>query len=84
LSYSGKLGRPNALGHAVFRRTNLPCLACGDTIRQLRQVTQIAGDDEDGSLEAAVERSRIIYFCPTCQSTPVAPRKAKRRSVVVP
>jgi endonuclease-8 len=25
--------------HYVFRRTNLPCLVCGSTIRQLRQVT---------------------------------------------
>ena len=79
LSYPGKLGRSIAARHAVFRRTNLPCLTCGDTVRQLRQVTQVAGDDEDGSLEAAPERSRIIYFCPTCQSTPVASRKPKRR-----
>jgi hypothetical protein len=44
--------------HYVFRRTNLPCLECGDTIRQLRQVTAA---DERG------ERSRITYFCPRCQ-----------------
>lgn len=81
-AYPGKQGRPNAVRHAVFRRTNLPCLLCGDTVRQLRQLTQVAGDDEDGSLEAAPERSRIIYFCPTCQSTPVAPRKPKRRGAL--
>ncbi|MEP0748516.1 MULTISPECIES: hypothetical protein [unclassified Trichocoleus] len=41
--------------HYVFRRTNLPCLECKHTIRQLRQVTQ---SDEEG------EKTRIIYFCP--------------------
>jgi formamidopyrimidine-DNA glycosylase len=84
LSYPGKRGRPNAARHAVFRRTNLPCLVCGDTVRQLRQITQIAGDDEDGSLDAAPERSRIIYFCPTCQGIEVAPRKAARRKTQTP
>ena len=80
LSYPGKLGKPNAARHAVFRRTNLPCLECCDTVRQLRQITQIAGDDEDGSLNGAPERSRIIYFCPTCQGVAVAPRKRAPRS----
>ncbi|MGI9173789.1 MAG: Fpg/Nei family DNA glycosylase [Rhodothermales bacterium] len=48
--------------HYVFRRTNLPCLRCGDTIRQKRQVTRRTDDEE---------KTRIIYFCPTCQSTSV-------------
>ncbi len=55
------------MSHWVFRRTNLPCLVCGDTIRQKRQVTR---EDEDG------DKERIIYFCPTCQNVPV---EAKRR-----
>lgn len=45
--------------HYVFRRTNLPCLTCGEKIRQKRQVTRA---DEDG------EKSRVIYFCPNCQN----------------
>lgn len=45
--------------HYVFRRTNLPCLTCGEKIRQKRQVTH--GDDEN-------EKTRIIYFCPHCQN----------------
>lgn len=48
--------------HAVFRRTNLPCLVCGTPIRQMRQVTR---QDDDG------DKERIIYFCPHCQSVPV-------------
>ena len=57
--------------HFVFRRTNLPCLVCGDTIRQLRQVTY---QDDEG------ERERIIYFCPTCQGTsvPLKPIRVRR------
>lgn len=81
LSYPGTRDRQSAARHAVFRRTNLPCLACGDTIRQLRQVTNIAGDDEDGSLNTAPEKSRIIYFCPTCQGTKVEPRKVARKAI---
>jgi len=45
--------------HYVFRRTNLPCLHCGNPIRQLRQIT--SRHDEG-------DRSRITYFCPECQS----------------
>jgi formamidopyrimidine-DNA glycosylase len=45
--------------HYVFRRTNLPCLSCGERIRQKRQVTR--SDDE-------AEKTRIIYFCPYCQN----------------
>ena len=54
--------------HYVFRRTNLPCLVCGDTIRQKKQLTY--KDEEQ-------EKERIIYFCPTCQNTPV-PEKPRR------
>jgi len=54
-------GREYGTRHMVFRRTNLPCLRCGENIRQLRQATSRREDDED-------ERTRIVYFCPTCQS----------------
>jgi formamidopyrimidine-DNA glycosylase len=60
--------------HYVFRRTNLPCLVCGSTIRQLRQVTQ---SDEEG------EKTRIIYFCPNCQGTNVELKKSKSKRKVV-
>lgn len=57
--------------HYTFRRTNLPCLRCGESIRQKRQVTRVL---EDGD-----EKSRIIYFCPSCQNVAVE-LKAKRSS----
>ncbi|MEG4508421.1 DNA-formamidopyrimidine glycosylase family protein [Microcoleus sp. F6_B4] len=60
--------------HYVFRRTNLPCLVCGSTIRQLRQVTRA---DEEG------EKTRIIYFCPTCQRTNVELKKSKSKRKAV-
>lgn len=59
--------------HAVFRRTNLPCLVCGDTIRQQRQLTHAT---EDGDTE------RIIYFCPTCQATNQPLKPIRRRASV--
>jgi formamidopyrimidine-DNA glycosylase len=53
-------GREYGTRHLVFRRTNLPCLRCGEKIRQLRQKTvQSQGDEE--------ERTRIVYFCAKCQ-----------------
>src|ERR1044071_6000956 len=53
-------GREYGTRHLVFRRTNLPCLRCGEKIRQLRQRTiQIQDDNE--------ERTRIVYFCAECQ-----------------
>jgi endonuclease-8 len=53
-------GREYGTRHLVFRRTNLPCLRCGEKIRQLRQrTTQAEMDDE--------ERTRIVYFCAKCQ-----------------
>jgi formamidopyrimidine-DNA glycosylase len=67
-------GRDYGTRHWVFRRTNLPCLECDDVVRQLRQTT--SEDEED-------ERSRIIYFCPTCQGTSVAVKPPRRRERVV-
>ena len=53
-------GREIGTRHLVFRRTNLPCLRCGEKIRQLRQRTSQAEADEE-------ERTRIVYFCAKCQ-----------------
>ena len=53
-------GREYGTRHMVFRRTNLPCLRCGQKIQQLRQRTIQTGDDEE-------ERTRIVYFCAKCQ-----------------
>lgn len=66
-----QVGREMGTRHWVFRRTNLPCLECGDAIRQMRQPTSL--DEED-------ERTRIIYFCPTCQE-PSVELPARRRRV---
>lgn len=54
-------GREYGIRHLVFRRTNLPCLRCGEKIRQLRQRTEA----DEG------ERTRIVYFCAKCQKVPV-------------
>lgn len=54
-------GREYGTRHLVFRRTNLPCLRCGETIRQLRQATYNPEPDDQE------ERTRIVYFCPKCQ-----------------
>ena len=53
-------GREYGTRHLVFRRTNLPCLRCGEKIRQLRQKTIRSQEDEE-------ERTRIVYFCAKCQ-----------------
>jgi formamidopyrimidine-DNA glycosylase len=53
-------GREYGTRHMVFRRTNLPCLRCGEKVRQLRQRTSQAEDEEE-------ERTRIVYFCAKCQ-----------------
>ena len=53
-------GREYGTRHMVFRRTNLPCLRCGEKVRQLRQRTSQAEADEE-------ERTRIVYFCAKCQ-----------------
>jgi formamidopyrimidine-DNA glycosylase len=55
-----QLGREMGTRHMVFRRTNLPCLRCGEKIRQLRQKTTQREEEEE-------ERTRIVYFCPKCQ-----------------
>lgn len=55
-------GREYGTRHMVFRRTNLPCLRCGEKIRQLRQRTIQNQDEEE-------ERTRIVYFCAKCQAT---------------
>lgn len=55
-------GREYGTRHLVFRRTNLPCLRCGQTIRQLRQKTY---NSDPG--EGEEERTRIVYFCAKCQ-----------------
>ena len=53
--------------HMVFRRTNLPCLRCGELIRQKRQAT-FTSEQSDVDMEAGEqERTRIVYFCPKCQ-----------------
>lgn len=61
LSYGDEI-REFAARHAVFRRTNLPCLQCGEKIRQKRQIT-LKSEDEDEK-----DKSRIIYFCARCQN----------------
>jgi endonuclease VIII len=53
-------GREYGTRHLVFRRTNLPCLQCGEKIRQLRQKTIQSQEEEE-------ERTRIVYFCAKCQ-----------------
>ena len=53
-------GREYGTRHLVFRRTNLPCLRCGEKIRQLRQRTTPLEEDDE-------ERTRIVYFCAQCQ-----------------
>lgn len=58
-------GREYGTRHMVFRRTNLPCLRCGEKIRQLRQRTIQTQEEEE-------ERTRIVYFCAKCQK--VEPR----------
>lgn len=84
LSYNGRIVEWGAR-HAVFRRTNLPCLQCGGPIKQKQQVVWSTpdGDDED---EPGNEKARTIYFCPTCQNvdleTLVAPKKAIRKKVL--
>lgn len=60
--------------HYVFRRTNLPCLVCGEPIRQQRQLTY--RDEEQ-------EKERIIYFCPNCQNVPVEPKKPKKKKTAI-
>lgn len=60
-------GREYGTRHLVFRRTNLPCLRCGESIKQLRQKTFNSGRGEDQE-----ERTRIVYFCAKCQKVDLA------------
>ena len=68
-------GREYGTRHLVFRRTNLPCLHCGETIKQLRQKTYMEetpanGDAQqtvNGEAVATEERTRIVYYCAKCQ-----------------
>jgi endonuclease VIII len=62
-------GREYGTRHLVFRRTNLPCLRCGEAIRQLRQKT-IQNEDEEE------ERTRIVYFCAKCQGVNISNHKS--------
>jgi endonuclease VIII len=62
-------GREYGTRHLVFRRTNLPCLRCGEAIRQLRQKT-IQSDDEEA------ERTRIVYFCAQCQGVKISSHRS--------
>jgi formamidopyrimidine-DNA glycosylase len=59
-------GREYGTRHLVFRRTNLPCLNCGENIRQLRQKTYNAELSDAGENQPE-ERTRIVYFCAKCQ-----------------
>lgn len=86
LSYAGRgnYGVPGyGTRHAVFRRTNLPCLVCGSTIRQTRQRTYHSADGDEEN-EPGEERSRIIYFCPVCQGVGeerYGKKRAKKKTV---
>src|SRR5687768_1121655 len=62
-------GREYGTRHMVFRRTNLPCLRCGETIRQLRQRTSQSDDEEE-------ERTRIVYFCAQCQGVNISSHRS--------
>jgi endonuclease-8 len=62
-------GREYGTRHLVFRRTNLPCLRCGETIRQLRQKTSQTADEDD-------ERTRIVYFCARCQGVNISSHRS--------
>jgi len=72
-------GREYGTRHWVFRRTNLPCLHCGEPIKQLRQQTY--NDEEEGGLTqsepALPERTRIVYYCAKCQKTEMLAGKSE-------
>lgn len=72
-------GREYGTRHLVFRRTNLPCLSCGEPIKQLRQKTvpqEIRVETSTGKAPRKrivdddvepEERTRIVYYCAKCQ-----------------
>ncbi len=51
-----------AARHAVFRRTNLPCLRCGEKVKQKFQTVYQTPEGEEEN-----DKARLIYFCPNCQ-----------------
>lgn len=68
-----------AARHAVFRRTNLPCLRCGGPIKQKFQTVYRTPDGDEEN-----DKARLIYFCPACQnvdleSVPAAKMTRKKR-----
>jgi endonuclease-8 len=65
-----QVGREYGTRHMVFRRTNLPCLRCGEIVRQQRQVTYSTGDEE---------RDRIVYFCRNCQKVNLPEKRSRRK-----
>lgn len=83
LSYGGRIVEW-AARHATFRRTNLPCLVCGDSIKQKQQVVYPSRDGDDEN-EPEDEKARTIFFCPTCQNvdlkTLVTPKKSRKKAV---
>jgi formamidopyrimidine-DNA glycosylase len=81
LSYGEEI-REYGARHAVFRRTNLPCLVCGTPIKQKQQVVYRTPDGDDVN-EPVDEKARIIYFCPQCQGVDperFAPKKTTRKT----
>jgi len=60
-------GREYGTRHLVFRRTNLPCLRCGELIRQRRQATFRSEASSVEVESGEPERTRIVYFCAKCQ-----------------
>ncbi len=83
LSYGGRIVEW-AARHAVFRRTNLPCLVCGGAIKQKQQVVYPSRDG-DAENEPENEKARTIFFCPNCQNvdleTLVTPKKTRKKAV---
>lgn len=80
LSYGEEI-REYGARHAVFRRTNLPCLVCGAPIKQKQQVVYRTPDGDDEN-EPGDEKARTIYFCPECQGVDMerfTPKKAARK-----
>ena len=80
-------GKEYGQRHYVFRRTNLPCLICGNAVRQLRQAMQYgdhsaeheaSSDNEEGE----EEKTRIMYFCPECQGVDLSSLLVERKNAV--
>lgn len=60
-----------AARHAVFRRTNLPCLRCGSPIKQKFQIvyqTPAPSESAESDGDEENDKARLIYFCPACQN----------------